>query len=182
MTLVEILIAATMFAIVSWSLFATARLMYKTAMSNLADGVALHAAEGALEQIRVLPYDSSTIGSPGLKQLAASTSGSPVGISLNYFSTPNATSSVPQLLTQSIASNAATYATFSGAAISGSYSNGKIQQTPLDLQVRILVNERATDVNFGAGITVEVYYRYRVYKKDAYVTRVLRTFVARGVS
>ena len=220
MTLIEVLVALAMFSIVFGGIFGMARLMYKTSMSNVAEGVALHAAEGILEQMRAMTYDNtfsksgctfdssgSRVGDPniGLRQLCTVTAADNTGayyVPISYFSTDDdrnyntaaQTDYKPVLRTQYIQSNLPGFMPLYGVAVNGEYDAKKntFKQVPLNMRVRVLVNEKATDTNFGAGITIEVYYRYRLLDttskdklgqdSDRDVQRVLRTFIARGVS
>lgn len=190
MSLIEVMVAVGMVGVAFGSIFGMARLMYRTAVANVSDGVALHSAEGILEQMRVLPYDNpaSIAGSfdpsVGLKQLCRS-SGAVYNVPVSYFSYPDSTNFYkPALEYQYFASNASGYVPIKGVSINGDYDSatGKSKQIPLDIQVRVLVNERTTDGNFGAGVMIELYYRYRTVNSADYTVRVLRTFVARGVS
>lgn len=186
-TLVEVMVAAAIFAVGLLGLFGIGRMMHRTSLTSVADGIALHAVEGLMEQLRVQPYEDVLINA------ARATPGS-VSIPVRRYQGANARlGTAGQMVEQLImvnppASNAirtSTYTDGSGKQISytsftkdgfttlegvnlSTTLNSKfavVEEQPMKLRVKILMSE-VRDVNFATGVTIEVIYEYHGSRPD----------------
>ena len=176
MTLVEVMIATAIFGISLASVFGLIRFMYRTAIDNVAEGVALHAAEGIMDQIRVMPYETFLLN-------AARAQPGTSAVPLLRYRPATASGTIAQLVTQNLSVNGTVFAPLPNVDLSVTLSTSfaLTSEVPLDISTRLLIHEYA-GADFSHGVTVELIYRYRSAPDRNYHTRTLRTFIAQSVS
>lgn len=177
MTLIEIMIALAVFGMTIGGLVSSMTLMHKSSISNVTDSVALHAAEGIMEQIRVMPYESRLL-------VAAQATPGTITLPLNRY-VPAQTDGTPaQINPQDIPVNTTTGVDLENVN-QATTVNAKYVVTGnvhLPINVRILLRP-VNDVNFARGLTVELIYTYRYRSSDTTpVSHTLRTFIPKSVS
>lgn len=177
MTLVEIMIALTLFGISAGGLVSMATMMHKTAISNVADSVALHAAEGIMEQIRIMPYEEVLLK-------AATAPAGTTELALNRYVPAQANGTPAQIVPQEITVNGAAPVELLNVDLATTVNANYVitSSVRLPVGVRVLLRE-VKDANFAQGITVELIYSYRYRASDAQPSQhTLRTFIAKSVT
>lgn len=180
MTLIEVMIALAIFGIAAGGIVSTSSLAHRTAIENIADSIALHTAESIMEQIRIMPYESTllplcgTTGTLEIDRYVPANIGSPAKIE-----------------TQSIQVNRPYPVYLKNVTLSSSINANSVQisSANLPMAVRIIINE-ATTTN-APGITVElIYYRYRTISSTSPMAlnattpiaiHALRTFIPKSL-
>ncbi len=155
MTLIEVMIALAIFAIAAGGIISASGMAHRTSVSNVADDIALHAAEGIMEQIRIMPCD------PTLYALADAVSGSKASEIAIIRYVPAMSGLGAQAASQSIPANTAGPVPLNNVTLNATLDSKSVQTAAatLPMSVRILI-KRATGVT--AGVTVElIYFRYR---------------------
>ena len=199
LTLVEVMVAAAVFGFAVLGVFGMGRMMHRTAIDNVSDGVATQVVEGIMEQIRAQPYQTTLV--PASKDTSGATR-----ITFHRYQSAKSSGAAGTLTSQDIPinSSAANAGSYSYADINAVAKTGTIDATgfvtvdgvnlavkldnnyaitsdvPMDLAVRIVMTP-VNDANFANGVTVELFYRYRAGPTDGYTNRVIRTFISKAI-
>lgn len=199
LTLVEIMVAAAIFGFAILGVFGMGRLMHRTAVDNVSDGVATQIVEGMMEQLRAQPYQATLL--PAAQDQTGATritfrryqSATSAGVAGTLTSQDIPINSPPGKATtyaytditgasRTGTVNAAGYTPLDGVNLSvkldGNYAVSS--EVPMDLSVRIVMMP-VNDANFANGVTVELFYNYRAGPSDPYTNRVIRTFISKAI-
>lgn len=182
--MIEVMVSAAIFAFALLGLFGMGRMMQRSAVNNVADGVALHAVEGMMEQLRVLPYEAVLL--PAAQVPPALPLGQKWVVSLKRYQPPRAGGVAGKQVEQLIPINTTgadkgitTYTDKDGEkrkctidaegyvmvddvnmASTLNSTFAVVTQQPMKLKVRILMYE-VKDANFATGVTLEILYKYQ---------------------
>lgn len=176
MTLVEIMIALLLFGMSVGGLFSMTTMMHRTSVSNVADSVALQAAEGIMEQVRIMPYAN-------LQAAAAAAPGTST-LTFNRYVPAQSDGTAARIDPQEIRVNSAAPVLLDNVDLSTAVNANYVitSHVRLPLGVRLLIRE-IEHGNFARGVAVELVYTYRYRTTDAQEsTHTLRTFIARSVT
>lgn len=197
-TLAEVMVAVAIFGFALLGVFSIGRLMHRSAMSNVADGIALHAVEGMMEQIRSMPYDAmlSPAAQDGtgtrsvdfIRYQSATTAGvvaGPVNQKI-YINTTGSNAGAYEYTDVNGVKRVTTvnkdgYMAVDGINLSTQLTSTFVvqNQSPMVFEVRVVMTPK--DANFASGIAVELFYRYKTNPSDDYKNHVMRTFIPRFI-
>lgn len=196
-SLAEVMVAVAIFGFALLGVFSIGQLMHKSAMSNLADGIALHAVEGMMEQIRSMPYDevlakgaakqdgSFAIDFVRYQSASAGTVAGPVNQKI-YVNTSSANKGEYTYVdingtTRSTKVDKDGFIAIDGINISTQLNEKFLVQGQSPMIFEVKMNLAIKDQNFAAGIAVELFYRFKTNPSDAYNSHVIRTFIPRFI-
>lgn len=193
-TLVEVMVAVALFAFGLLGVFSIGQLMHRSSMSNLADGIALHAVEGMMEQIRAMPYDNVLAKAATdpknnpldfIRYKSATNTEAAGPVSQKIYANTTAADAGKTTFTDSnkkdwpITVNADGFMVVEGINLSTQLNDKFIVQgqSPMIFEVRVVLTPK--DKDFAAGIAVEMFYRFKTNPGGDYKTHVVRTFIPR---
>ena len=171
MTLAEVMVAAAIFGLGLLGVFDMTRLIYRTSIDNVSDGIALQAAESLMEQVWSMPY--GTVISPGGQ--------APTNLTFTRYQPPQSNGTPASQVQQTIPVNDNLYHVIDGITLATELdSDLRIKRdVPLDFQVKLTLSPNSE--NFANGTTVEIFYKYRLGQVEGYSERVLRAFIPRFI-